>query len=75
MSDMLDAITQVCAKPVPPSDPGYTVAELADHWGCGVGEARKRVKSAFGAGKLVTGKRWRIDAAGRCIPETVYRAA
>lgn len=72
---MLDAITAACEKPLPPSDPGYTTVELADHWGCGLGEARKRVKAAHTAGKLVTGKRWRIDAAGRCVADTVYRAA
>ena len=76
----LDAITKACEPVLPPSDPGYTTAELAVHWSkdgrtVGVGMARKRIKAAIEAGRLVTGRRWRVDAAGRVIADTVYRAA
>lgn len=73
--DMLAAITKACERPLPPSDEGYGIRELAEHWGCGEQEARKRVNAAMKAGKLLIGKRYRIDAAGRIVADRVYRAA
>lgn len=75
MNEMMAAIDQVCQRELPPSDPGASVSELAAHWGVGVGRARTRIKLALENGKLLIGKRWRIDAAGRCVSEQVYRPA
>ena len=77
MDEMLKDITEACARyhATPTSDPGYTAAELAKAWNVSVVVARKRVRQATEAGALVAGKRWVVDAAGRCVPYTVYRAA
>lgn len=71
--ELLAEITKACKPQLPPPDPGFTLEELAKEWKVGVGEARRRIKDA-GMG-IVKGRRWRIDAAGRRIADTVYRAA
>lgn len=71
--EAMDAAIGASRQP-PPSDPGATVKEYAEHRGCGKERARKEIQAAVAAGTMLTGKRFVVDAAGRTVPMTVYRA-